>query len=59
MEPLLTGDLILTEELQGFREDRADAIGPNDVWAMDFVHDQLTTGRKIRILTILALRAGA
>ncbi|OWY08455.1 hypothetical protein B6V73_20145 [Thioclava sp. JM3] len=23
------------------RDDRADAVGPNDVWAMDFVHDQL------------------
>lgn len=35
------------------REDRADAVGPNDVWAMDFVHDQLTTGRKIRALTVV------
>ena len=33
------------------REDRKDAVRPNDVWAMDFVHDQLATGRKIRILT--------
>ena len=35
------------------REDRQEAIGPNDVWAMDFVHDQLATGRKLRILTIV------
>jgi len=35
------------------REDRKDAVGPNDVWAMDFVHDQLATGRKIRILTVV------
>lgn len=35
------------------REDRAEAVGPNDVWAMDFVHDQLTTGRKIRVLTVV------
>ncbi len=34
------------------REDRAPAIRPNDVWAMDFVHDQLATGRKLRILTV-------
>jgi putative transposase len=27
--------------------------GPNDVWAMDFVHDQLATGRKIRVLTVV------
>jgi putative transposase len=33
------------------REDRTEAVGPNDVWAMDFVHDQLSTGRKIRVLT--------
>jgi len=35
------------------REDRALAIRPNDVWAMDFVHDQLATGRKLRILTVV------
>ena len=27
------------------REDRQTAAGPNDVWAMDFVHDQLATGK--------------
>ena len=35
------------------KQDRAEAIGPNDVWAMDFVHDQLATGRKIRVLTVV------
>ena len=35
------------------REDRQEAVGPNDVWAMDFVHDQLATGTKIRILTVV------
>lgn len=30
------------------REGRATAIGPNEVWAMDLVHDQLFDGRKIR-----------
>jgi putative transposase len=35
------------------REGRAAASGPNDVWAMDFVHDQLFDGRKIRVLTII------
>lgn len=35
------------------RDDRADAVGPNDVWAMDFVHDQLATGKKLRILTVV------
>lgn len=31
------------------RDDRQEAVGPNDVWAMDFVHDQLATGKKLRI----------
>ena len=35
------------------REDRADATQSNQVWAMDFVHDQLATGRKIRVLTVV------
>jgi putative transposase len=35
------------------REDPNAAVGPNDVWAMDFVHDQLATGRKLHILTIV------
>lgn len=35
------------------REDRAPAVHPNDVWAMDFVHDQLATGRKLRIVTVV------
>jgi len=35
------------------REGRCEAVGPNDVWAMDFVHDQLATGRKLRILTVV------
>jgi putative transposase len=35
------------------RDDRAEAAGPNDVWAMDFVHDQLALGKKLRILTIV------
>jgi len=35
------------------REDRADAVRANDVWAMDFVHDQLATGRKLRVLTVV------
>jgi len=35
------------------REDRAPATAANQVWAMDFVHDQLFDGRKIRILTVV------
>jgi putative transposase len=35
------------------REDRSPATEANQVWAMDFVHDQMFDGRKIRILTII------
>ena len=35
------------------REDRSEATHSNQVWAMDFVHNQLATGRKLRILTIV------
>ena len=35
------------------REDRAPAIRLNNVWAMDFAHDQLATSRKLRILTLV------
>jgi putative transposase len=35
------------------REDKTDATHSNEVWAMDFVHDQLGTGRKLRILSIV------
>ena len=34
-------------------DDRAVAVGPNDVWAMDFVHDQLATGKKLRVLAVV------
>lgn len=33
--------------------DRREAVSPLKVWAMDFVHDQLATGRKFRILTVV------
>ena len=35
------------------RDDRRPAVQANETWAMDFVHDQLATGRKIRILTMV------
>jgi putative transposase len=35
------------------RQDRQPATRPNEVWAMDFLHDQLATGRKIRVLTVV------
>lgn len=35
------------------RDDRKEAVSPNDVLAMDFVHDQLATGRKLRVLTVV------
>jgi len=35
------------------REDRCPASMPNQTWAMDFVHDQLAMGKKIRVLTVI------
>jgi len=35
------------------RDDRKEATQPNETWAMDFVHDQLATGRKRRVLTVV------
>jgi putative transposase len=33
------------------RDDRRPATWSNETWAMDFEHDQLATGRKLRVLT--------
>ena len=35
------------------RDDRTAAVRNNEIWAMDFVHDQLATGKKLRVLTII------
>lgn len=35
------------------RDDRKQATQPSEIWAMDFVHDQLATGKKIRVLTVV------
>jgi putative transposase len=35
------------------RDERKPATRSNETWAMDFVHDQLATGRKLRVLTIV------
>ena len=35
------------------RDDRQAATQPNETWAMDFVHDQLATGKKTRVLTVV------
>ncbi len=37
------------------RDDRTEATRAHETWAMDFVHDQLATGTKLRILTIVDL----
>lgn len=35
------------------RDDRCEATAAMETWAMDFVHDQLATGQKLRVLTIV------
>ena len=38
---------------EALRKDRRNATLPNECWAMAFVHDQLATGRKLCVLTIV------
>jgi putative transposase len=35
------------------RDDRRPATRSNETWAMDFVHDQFATGRRLRVLTMV------
>lgn len=35
------------------RDYRKSATQPNETWAMDFVHDQLATGKSIRVFTVV------
>ena len=35
------------------REDRCPATATNECWSMDFMHDELFDGRRLRILTIV------
>jgi len=35
------------------RNDRTNAVQINEIWALDFVHDQLATGTKICVLTVV------
>ena len=50
---------VYCEENLGLRRKRpwrhVTAGGPNDVWGMDFVADQLADGRKLRTLTVVDL----
>ena len=35
------------------RDDRRAASTSNEIWVMDFVHDQLATGQRIRVPTVV------
>lgn len=35
------------------RDDRSNATGPNQVWAMDWLHDELFDGRRLWVLTVI------
>jgi putative transposase len=37
------------------RDDRQPARRPNDIWAMDFLHDRLATGRWLRVLAVVEI----
>ena len=34
-------------------DDHVEAVGPNEVWAMNVVHDPLAAGREQRVLTMV------
>lgn len=36
-------------------EGRRDVVAPNETWATDFVHDQLATGVRLRVLTVVGI----
>ena len=35
------------------RDDRSNATGANQVWAMDWMHDELFVGRRLWVLTVV------
>jgi putative transposase len=35
------------------RDDRSNATAPNQVWAMDWMHDELFDGRRLWVLTVV------
>ena len=35
------------------REERTEAVRPNQCWSMDFMADELFDGRRLRLLTIV------
>jgi|SoiMethySBSTD1v2_1073268.scaffolds.fasta_scaffold937400_3 transposase InsO family protein len=47
----LIGRMLAKSEVAGLLGRPASRA--NETWAMDFVHDQLATGRKLRVLTVL------
>ncbi len=53
MDPQLSNKVPKRRIKAKLRVDRPEPTHSNHVWAMDFVHDQLATGRKIRVLTVV------
>ena len=47
------GASVITDAAWWRDKQQGTAVAANDIWAMDFVHDQLFDGKKIRILTII------
>jgi putative transposase len=42
------------QRASALRVARAASVAPNERWSMDFMHDQLADGRRLRVLTIVA-----
>lgn len=53
MDPQLPNKVPKRRIKAKLRADHPEPTHSNHVWAMDFVHDQLATGRKIRVLTVV------
>jgi transposase InsO family protein len=51
--PLTTDPVSVTTPALGTRAPLALPQGPNQHWSLDFLHDQLSDGRRFRILAIL------
>jgi hypothetical protein len=40
-------------DIARLRDDRSNATGPNQVWAMDWMYDELFDGRRLWVLTVI------
>jgi putative transposase len=51
--PANAAQITTPARLAKLRDDRSNATEPNQVWAMDWMHDELFDGRRIWVLTVI------